>query len=97
MKLCKPIKSNHFLLHSFLVKVTIVTVFAISGCQNIAVKDETQSIWGNAKWIAYEQLEDSMIVIPAVHGSGNELGNKSVKRSVVPMFRKEFTINKVIE
>ncbi len=44
----------------------------------------------NAQWIAMEQLEDSMKVVPAVHGMGDELGNKCIDRSVVPMFRKEF-------
>ena len=55
------------------------------------------NIWSDAKWIGLEQLEDSMKVVPAVHGSGNNLGNKAVKRSVVPMFRKEFQIDDDIE
>ena len=48
--------------------------------------------WNKANWIAFERLEDNMKVVPAVHGSGNDLGDKCVKRSVVPMFRKEFTV-----
>lgn len=65
-------------------------VLLISGCKTINPANDKTNIWANAKWIAYEQLEDSMKVVPGVHGSGNELGEKAVKRSVVPMFRKEF-------
>ena len=53
--------------------------------------------WNKAHWIAFERLEDNMKVVPAVHGSGNNLGDKCVKRSVVPMFRKEFTVAGDIE
>ena len=58
--------------------------------ENTPTEKEMVSIWANAKWIAYEQLEDNMKVVPAVHGSGDELGDKCINRSVVPMFRKEF-------
>ncbi len=53
--------------------------------------------WVDAKWIGYESLADSMKIIPAVHGDGNELGNKGKKRSVVPMFRRSFEISKEID
>ncbi len=53
--------------------------------------------WAGAKWIGYEQLADNMKVIPAVHGNGDELGNKGIKRSVVPMFRRSFEIDKEID
>jgi len=53
--------------------------------------------WSNAQWISLEQLPDSMQIVPGVHGSGNHLGEKGLKRSVVPMFRKDFTINNSIE
>jgi hypothetical protein len=59
--------------------------------------NESVITWANAQWIAFEQLEDSMKVIPAVHGSGNQLGDKCIKRSVVPLFRKEFNITDDIE
>ncbi len=58
---------------------------------------EYDKTWANAKWIALEKLNDSLIVIPGIHGSGDNLGEKCVKRSVVPMFRKEFKIAKDIE
>ncbi|TNF41122.1 MAG: alpha-L-rhamnosidase [Bacteroidetes bacterium] len=82
------------------MKITSIIFLAILlmfGCKtSIQVNDKTNP-WANAKWIAYEQLEDSMKVVPGVHGSGNELGNKAVKRSVVPMFRKEFSVAEKIE
>ena len=52
----------------------------------------TNDHFHSAQWIAYEQLDDSMKVVPAVHGSGDDLGNRALKRSVVPLFRKEFSV-----
>lgn len=67
-----------------------LTVWLLFGFNN---KKETISndAFQNAQWIAYEQLADSMKVVPAVHGAGNGLGNKAIKRSVVPLFRKSFS------
>ena len=53
--------------------------------------------WGNAIWIGYENLADSMKVKPGVHGSGNKLGNRALQRSIVPLFRKEFKVEKKIK
>lgn len=53
--------------------------------------------WGKAVWIGFENLPDSMKVVPGVHGNGDKLGNKAVKRGVVPLFRKEFVIAKKIK
>ena len=53
--------------------------------------------WGEAKWISFENLPDSLKVFPGIHGSGNNLGNKAVENSVVPLFRKEFEPTKKIE
>ncbi len=52
--------------------------------------------WDQAKWIAYEFLPDSLRVFPGVHGSGDQLGSKAVKRAVIPCFRKDITIGKQI-
>jgi len=57
---------------------------------NIIRANDTIYAFANARWIAFEKLEDNMKVAPAIHGSGDGLGDKCVKRSVVPMFRKEF-------
>jgi DNA-dependent RNA polymerase auxiliary subunit epsilon len=53
--------------------------------------------WTNAQWMTFEKLQDSMLIVPGVHGSGDQLGNKGLKRSIVPMFRKDFNITDSIE
>lgn len=80
-----------------IASILIFAAFFISGCKsNIQTGDKTDT-WANAKWIAFEQLSDSMKVVPGVHGSGNELGEKGIKRSIVPIFRKEFSVAENIE
>ena len=79
------------------LSILFIAILVFTGCQNKTQFDKESNPWANARWIAYEQLEDSMKVVPGVHGSGNELGNKAIKRSVVPMFRKEFDVNENIE
>src|SRR5690606_33629226 len=55
-----------------------------------------QGGWENAGWIAFEQLPDSMKVVPGVHGKGDHLGEKAVKRAVIPCFRKSFFLEKPV-
>jgi hypothetical protein len=69
----------------------------ISGCTQKEQTTVETDVFANAQWVAFEQLEDSMKVVPAIHGSGEGLGNKGVKRPVVPMFRKEFNAKGDIE
>ncbi len=75
--------------------------FLVASVIIISCKDSGENYitegWGNARWIAFEQLPDSMLIIPGVHGSGDHLGRKGVKRSTVPMFRREFTIHDPVE
>jgi alpha-L-rhamnosidase len=52
--------------------------------------------WSNAKWIGYEEIPDSLLLIPGVHGNGNNLGEAAKKRTVIPYFRKEFTLDKKV-
>ncbi len=54
------------------------------------------TVWAGAKWIGYEQLPDSLKLVPGVHGDGNNLGNLAVKRPVVPCFRKSLNIRKTV-
>ncbi len=56
-----------------------------------------QQEWSSAQWIGYESLPDSMKVYPGVHGNGNKLGNKAVKRSVAPYLRKTFAVQKKVQ
>lgn len=54
--------------------------------------------WVNAKWIGYEELPDSMRIAPGVHAPlVKALGNKCMQRSVVPLFRKQFGIDKKVK
>ncbi|MEI9955172.1 MAG: alpha-L-rhamnosidase N-terminal domain-containing protein [Ferruginibacter sp.] len=55
--------------------------------------------WGNAKWIGYEEMQDSLVTVPGVHAPDikRKLGaNKLKQRSIVPLFRKSFFTNKEI-
>lgn len=52
--------------------------------------------WENAKWIGYEEIPDSLLLVPGVHGNGNNLGEVAKRRSIVPYFRKEFAVGKKI-
>ena len=73
----------------------IATILWMS-CTDTTSPEGSSDVWSNAKWIAYEQLQDSMKVVPGVHGSGDALGHRSKDRSIVPLFRKDFTVrNKV--
>lgn len=51
--------------------------------------------WQNAKWIGYENIADSGIIIPAYHGSGKKTWGK--RPDVLPMMRKSFSINKKVK
>jgi alpha-L-rhamnosidase len=53
--------------------------------------------WENAKWIGYHELPDSMRVVPGLPSDDIKLGNRAIKRAVVPLFRKEFELSKKIK
>lgn len=53
--------------------------------------------WGGAAWIGYEEIPDSLLLVPGIHGNGNNLGEVAKKRTVVPYFRKEFRIDKKVD
>ncbi len=52
--------------------------------------------WGNAQWIGYEELPAELKLVPGVHGKGDDQGQKALKRTVVPLFRKNFVVRKNI-
>ena len=52
--------------------------------------------WNNAKWIGFEEIPDSLLLVPGVHGNGDKLGNIAKKRTIIPYFRKEFRVDKNI-
>src|SRR5688572_6589713 len=51
--------------------------------------------WKNAKWISYEKINDTSIIAPHIHGNGKKAWG--ARRNILPMFRKEFSINKKIK
>ena len=53
--------------------------------------------WSGARWIGYEELPDTLTVVPGVHGNGNQLGEKGQRRPVTPYFRNEFHIAKPVD
>ena len=48
--------------------------------------------WSGARWIAYEELAAALKIVPGVHGNGDDLGDRGLKRPVVPVFRKDFDV-----
>ena len=71
---------------------SFIAAMLLLGCTQKKQTSVSDDIFAGAKWIAFEQLNDSLKVVPAIHGSGDGLGDKCVKRSVVPMFRKAFNV-----
>jgi alpha-L-rhamnosidase len=56
----------------------------------------TANDWDNAKWIGFEEIPDSLLLVPGVHGNGDNLKNIALKRTTVPYFRKDFEAEKKI-
>ena len=54
------------------------------------------SDWKNACWIGYEDIADSMRISAPAAETEKMLGEKAKKVPVVPLFRKEFRLNKKI-
>jgi len=52
--------------------------------------------WSGAKWIGYEEIDESLLLVPGVHGNGDNLGEIAKKRIAVPYFRKEFSLKNKI-
>lgn len=53
--------------------------------------------WNDAQWIGYEELPDSLRLVPGNLGSQKFLGNKAKVRPVTPQFRKEFVVENPVE
>lgn len=51
--------------------------------------------WKGAKWIAYENIPDSAVIVPHVHLNGKKAWGP--RRDVLPMFRREFTVRKPLK
>lgn len=59
----------------------------------------TKADWSNAQWIGYEDMPDSMRLVPGVHKGEEKFYemHKARKRTVVPLFRKDFKISRRIK
>jgi alpha-L-rhamnosidase len=74
------------------------TASAWSAVQRFTTGLFTEKDWNGAKWIGYEELPDSMRVVPGVHFPGaKQLGNKALQRPVTPLFRKELRVQKKVK
>jgi len=55
----------------------------------------TPADWKGAKWIGYEVLPDSNIIVPFVHGNGKKAWGK--RKDILPLMRKRFLIEKPVK
>jgi alpha-L-rhamnosidase len=79
-----------------LINILIVaTILLGSNTQTSA--QETEKDWASAKWIAMQQIPDSLKLVPGLHTLGRRSGNSYKTRSTVPVFRKAFSVNNTIE
>jgi alpha-L-rhamnosidase len=53
--------------------------------------------WRGARWIGFRELPDSLRLIPGLTSDDRKIGNRVLKRSVIPCFRREFEVTKEIE
>ena len=56
-----------------------------------------QNNWDGAKWIAYEEMNDSLFLVPGVHPWQKDVSHLAKRRPVIPYFRKEFKANKEVK
>ncbi|WP_310558559.1 family 78 glycoside hydrolase catalytic domain [Flavobacterium sp.] len=73
-------------MKSFLTSILSMAALLLMGFQS---KTTNTDPFYKAQWIGMTELDNSMKVVPAVHGKGDKLGNKAIERSIVPMFRKD--------
>ena len=51
--------------------------------------------WNGAKWIGYEEINDTAIIVPHIHGNGKK--SWGARRNILPLVRKNLSINKEIK
>lgn len=59
------------------------------------LKSSDDAGWNGAKWIAYDVLPDSSVIVPFAHGNGKTEWGK--RPDVLPQFRKPITIHKPLK
>ncbi|MCD6596599.1 MAG: family 78 glycoside hydrolase catalytic domain [Bacteroidales bacterium] len=80
-----------------IITLFILPLIILISCKNIAQKTDQNDTWEKAQWIGLEKIEDSLRVVPGIHGFKRILKNKYTKRSTVPLFRKVFKVDKTID
>ena len=60
---------------------------------------DSETDWSGAKWIGYEELPDSMRIVPGIHAhSGKDpAGSRPKKTAIAPYLRTSFTVNRKIK
>ena len=66
----------------------MMTAIILISCKDSKDVNDTVNTWANAKWVALEKIEDSLKLVPGLHGLGKVPENKYLKRSVVHCFAK---------
>lgn len=54
-----------------------------------------RSDWNNAQWIGFDEVIDSLRIAPHVHQNGKR--SWGPRRNILPLMRKEFSVNKAIK
>ena len=65
----------------------LTAIFIIS-CISLAALGQSGT-WSNAEWIGLEALEAEMRIVPGVHGFGDHLGKKGIKRCGLNSFKRD--------
>jgi len=94
-----------FTMHKFVfkkynrTKIILLILFSVFlfGCNSSNKNSDGDKIWGNASWIGFEQMPDSLKLVPGIHGLKRGFERNYKKRSTVPLFRKVFTLDKSIK
>jgi len=79
------------------INLLFFVIILLLACSNNKPAKVIIEPWADAQWIALEKIDDSLRVVPGIHGFKKSLKNKYTQRSKVPLFRKEFKVNKSIE
>jgi len=51
--------------------------------------------WSNAKWIGYEEINDTAIIAPHMHMSGKKAWGP--RKDILPVLRKEFAVTRKVK
>ena len=86
------------MIRSLVKKINLLffVLILLIACKNSTQKTDQNDTWAHAQWISLEKIEDSLKVVPGIHGFKKSLKNQYTKRSTVPLFRKIFHITKTI-